>query len=139
MAPPPKVRREEECPPGFDHWPLDTFTEDEMAYLTPERIEEWREEAQFQHDRYQRDGTGIGTVLALTQARLLHTLDELRALRDTVGCSTVERSEAAPALHRWRSEPMHGADATGPKGNTKGTRSRLVTPRSCHRAGRRRP
>jgi hypothetical protein len=65
-----------------------------MAYLTPERIEEWREEAQFQHDRYQRDGTGIGTVLALTQARLLRALTELSSLCGTDGCSATARNEA---------------------------------------------
>jgi hypothetical protein len=71
-----------------------------MTYLTPERIEEWREEAQFHHDRYQRDGTGIGTVLALTQARLLHTLDELRSLRDTVGAKPCRRCTGpAPDRH----------------------------------------
>ncbi len=67
-----------------------------MAYLTPEQIEEWREEAQFQHDRYLRDGTGIGTVLALTQARLLRTLTELTRLRDGDGCSDTGRNPDTP-------------------------------------------
>ncbi len=55
-----------------------------MADLTPELAEEWRREAQFHHDRYQRDGTGVGSILALTQARLLRTLDELAVLRAQV-------------------------------------------------------
>ncbi len=104
-----------------------------MAYLTPERIEEWREEAQFQHDRYQRDGTGIGTVLALTQARLLHTLDELSSLRDNVGCSVSGRGDAVPARHRTGAE----ADPSGPRGNARGVRSRRVNQRNCRTAHRR--
>ena len=76
-----------------------------MAYLTPERIEEWREEAQFQHDRYQRDGTGIGTVLALTQARLLRTLAELSSLWGTDGCSATARSEALVSTRSAGAEP----------------------------------
>ncbi len=111
-----------------------------MTYLTPERIEEWREEAQFHHDRYQRDGTGIGTVLALTQARLLHTLDELRSLRDTVGCSAPARSEAVPALHRAGAGPTHDMVTTGRSGTAKGARSgRVPAPPSRCTIHRREP
>ena len=104
-----------------------------MANLTPERIEEWREEAQFQHDRYQRDGTGIGTVLALTQARLLRALTELSAIRGRDGC-TGARNEAR-VFTRWA-----GADSsTGRWENgTDACRRRLPSRRGgCPDHGRR--
>ena len=84
-----------------------------MAYLTSERIEEWREEAQFQHDRYQRDGTGIGTVLALTQARLLRALTELSSRCGTDGCSAAARNEALVSHGFGRSRAVDGRVGDG--------------------------
>ncbi|MGA3146318.1 MAG: hypothetical protein ABSF33_02450 [Acidimicrobiales bacterium] len=94
-----------------------------MGYLTPERIEEWREEAQFQHDRYQRDGTGIGTVLALTQARLLRALTELSSLDGTDGCSATARSEALVSTRSAGAEPsMAGRGSARDSSNRRGPR-----------------
>ena len=104
-----------------------------MGYLTPERIEEWREEAQFQHDRYQRDGTGIGTVLALTQARLLRALTELSSRRGTDGCSAAARNEALVSTGSARAET-----STARWGTARDSRSRrLRGRRSCCTAHRR--
>ena len=120
-----------------------------MAYLTPEQIEEWREEAQFQHDRYLRDGTGIGTVLALTQARLLRALTELGSRRDedgeawsatARGSDTTMRSDFEPASHLAACRPARGVEAARSSRNPSRVRShRIPTRVSCRAAGRRRP
>ena len=120
-----------------------------MAYLTPEQIEEWREEAQFQHDRYLRDGTGIGTVLALTQARLLRALTELGSRRDGDGdgwSPTARRSDTAargdfePASHPLACRPARGLEVARSSRNPSRARShRIPTRGSCRAAGRRRP
>lgn len=90
-----------------------------MADLTPELAEDWRREAEFHHDRYLRDGTGVTTVLALTQARLLRALNELAAVRAEVDRLTARLSTEAPrsaADARAEKERLMAVDHYGRRG-----------------------
>jgi hypothetical protein len=103
-----------------------------MADLTPELAEEWRKEAEFHHDRYQRDGTGVGSILALTQARLLRALDELAALRDEVDRLTAPLLGQDPGAPEGERAPEADDQPGGPDAGP-----HTVRPRATHGSGRR--